>query len=99
MKLKFRKRTSGKVVSRLKSKVRIRKKVTGTEERPRLTMYRSARHIYAQIIDDVTGKTLAEASTLSAEVSGYKGNTEAAKNSWCCNSEKSSGKKYQQCRI
>lgn len=79
MKLKFRKRTSDKVISRLKNKVRIRKKVTGTGERPRLTMYRSARHIYAQIVDDVTGKTIVAASTLNTDVNGYKGNVDAAK--------------------
>lgn len=48
-----------------KKKASIRKKVHGTPERPRLTIYRSAKHIYAQIIDDTTGKTLVSASTLS----------------------------------
>ena len=48
-----------------KKKASIRKRVHGTPERPRLTIYRSAKHIYAQIIDDTTGKTLVSASTLS----------------------------------
>jgi len=48
-----------------KKKASIRKKVHGTPDRPRLTIYRSAKHIYAQIIDDTTGKTLVSASTLS----------------------------------
>lgn len=46
---------------------RIRKVVTGTPERPRLAIFRSARHIYAQIIDDTAGRTLVAASTLSPE--------------------------------
>jgi large subunit ribosomal protein L18 len=49
-------------------KKRIRKKVEGTPERPRLTVFRSARHIYAQVIDDTSGKTLATASTLASGV-------------------------------
>ena len=57
---------------------RIRKKVTGTAERPRLAVFRSARHIYAQVIDDVNGKTLASASTVGKSQSGSGGNVEAA---------------------
>lgn len=53
---------------RLKKKARIRKKVRGTPERPRFTVYRSAKHVYAQIIDDVAGRTLAAASTLSKDL-------------------------------
>jgi large subunit ribosomal protein L18 len=52
--------------SRIKEKVR--RKVLGTPERPRLSVYRSLNHIYAQIIDDATGKTLVAASTLSKDV-------------------------------
>lgn len=51
-----------------KKKVSIRKKVLGTPERPRFTVYRSAKHIYAQIIDDTTGKTLVSASTNSKDL-------------------------------
>jgi large subunit ribosomal protein L18 len=50
-----------------KKKASIRKQVTGTPERPRLTIYRSAKHVYAQIIDDTSGKTLVSASTVSKE--------------------------------
>jgi large subunit ribosomal protein L18 len=50
-----------------KKKASIRKQVIGTPERPRLTIYRSAKHVYAQIIDDTTGKTLVSASTISKE--------------------------------
>src|SRR5690606_15304096 len=49
-----------------------RKRVHGTGERPRLAVFRSARHIYAQVIDDVTGRTVAAASTLSAELKGQE---------------------------
>jgi large subunit ribosomal protein L18 len=69
-------------LARLKRQARVRKKVVGTLERPRLSIYRSAGHIYAQIIEDVNGRTLAAASTLSKDVAGglkSKGNVEAAK--------------------
>lgn len=59
---------------------RIRKKVHGTTERPRLAVYRSVKHIYAQIIDDRSGKTLASASTTEKALAGKTGgNVEAAK--------------------
>lgn len=58
---------------------RIRKKVRGTTERPRLAVYRSLNHIYAQVIDDEQGKTLATASTTEKELAGSTGgNVEAA---------------------
>ena len=53
--------------SRLKRKLSIRKRVSGDTLRPRLSVFRSAEHIYAQVIDDVTGTTLAAASTLSPD--------------------------------
>ncbi len=59
-----------KIVGRERRKLRIRKKVNGTPERPRLTVFRSAKHIYAQVIDDTTGVTLAHASTLSKDLKG-----------------------------
>jgi large subunit ribosomal protein L18 len=71
-----------KVEARLRRKKRVRKKVKGTPERPRLSVFRSLRHTYAQVIVDTTGETLASASTLSSEIRGNvarTGNTEAAK--------------------
>lgn len=64
MKLKFRKKTMARQVSRMTKKIRIRKTVKGTAERPRLCVYRSGKHMYAQVINDVTGQTLASASSL-----------------------------------
>ena len=61
---------------------RVRKKISGTAERPRLCVYRSTNHIYAQIIDDVKGNTLCSASTLSKDVASQIANvtkTEAGK--------------------
>ena len=68
--------------SRERRKKRIRKKVFGSSERPRLTVFRTDSHMYAQIVDDVTGVTLAAASTLSSDLKGHeghRGNIEAAK--------------------
>ena len=64
---------------RLKRHKRVRSKVSGTPERPRLSVFRSNANIYAQIIDDVNGVTLASASTLEKEFEGATGNKEAAK--------------------
>jgi large subunit ribosomal protein L18 len=68
--------------ARLKRKKRVRKKIKGIPERPRLTVFKTARHIYAQIIDDSTGKTLAAASTMSKDVKsktkGISGNIKGA---------------------
>ena len=68
IRIKLKNKTSHKVTKRLKSRARIRKKVDGAADRPRLTVYRSGRHIYAQIIDDAAGKTIAAYSTLEGEV-------------------------------
>lgn len=59
-----------RIVGRERRKLRIRKKVSGSSARPRLTVFRSANHIYAQVIDDTTGQTLAHASTLSKDLRG-----------------------------
>lgn len=67
--------------ARIKRQTRVRKKIRGTTERPRLNVFKSARHIYAQVIDDTTGATLVASSTLVDEVSSglkYSGNIEAA---------------------
>jgi large subunit ribosomal protein L18 len=66
---------------RTRRKYRVRNKITGTAERPRLSVYRSSKHIYAQLIDDHSGKTLAAASSCGKEVEKdlpYGGNTKAA---------------------
>lgn len=59
-----------KLTGRERRKFRIRSKISGSEERPRLTIFRSAKHIYAQVVDDGAGGTLAAASTLSADLKG-----------------------------
>ena len=64
---------------RLKRHVRVRGKVSGTPERPRLNVFRSNANIYAQIIDDVNGVTLVSANTLENGFEGPTGNAEAAK--------------------
>ncbi|HEY6874009.1 MAG TPA: 50S ribosomal protein L18 [Geobacteraceae bacterium] len=71
-----------KKVARLKRKVRVRKKILGTSQRPRLNVFRSAKHIYAQLIDDTSGATLVAVSTANDAVSSglkYTGNIEAAR--------------------
>lgn len=65
--------------ARKKRKMRIRKKINGTPERPRLVVFRSSKHIYAQIIDDLAGATLASASTLSLEGDNVRLTVENAK--------------------
>lgn len=72
---------SDKNKARLKRHLRVRKKISGTAARPRLSVFRSSKHIYAQVIDDVTGVTLVSASTQDKELSGALsngGNVEAA---------------------
>lgn len=68
--------------ARLKRQVRVRKKVKGTTERPRLNVFKSSRHIHAQIIDDTKGITLVAVSSISPDIKSdivYTGNIEAAK--------------------
>lgn len=65
--------------ARAKRHARVRAKISGTPECPRLNVFRSAKHIYAQIIDDVNGVTLASASTMDKEFEGAGGNAEAAR--------------------
>ena len=77
MRLLFHKKTSSKVVGRLKNRMKIRKKVSGTDERPRLCVFRSGRHMYGQIVDDAAGKTVVSASTL--KVTGGQSSVSAAK--------------------
>lgn len=75
-------RTSKKHVARLRRHRRVRAKISGTGERPRLNIFRSSKHIYAQIIDDTQGHTLVAASTVDADLRGEldgKTKTEQAK--------------------
>jgi large subunit ribosomal protein L18 len=60
--------TNPKIVARLKRKKRVRKNILGDADRPRLSVFKSSRHIYAQIIDDRKGQTLTAASTMSAQL-------------------------------
>lgn len=64
MRLRYKSKTSNKVMSRLKKRVRIRKSIEGTNERPRLCVFRSNKNIYAQVINDIDRKVLASASSL-----------------------------------
>ena len=59
-----------KLSGRTRRKLRIRRKISGTEERPRLSVFRSAHHIYAQVVVDRDGRTLVAASTLSRDLKG-----------------------------
>ena len=75
--LKQNKHATGRTASRLRRQVRGRKRVTGTAERPRLVVTRSARHITAQVVDDGEGRTLASASTMEADLRGTDGDKSA----------------------
>lgn len=80
MATKVRKNTSEKKTVRFKRKARIRSRLSGTAEQPRMSVYKSNRYIYVQIIDDVSGVTLASASSLEKDLrSTHKGNVEGAK--------------------
>ena len=68
-----------KNVARLRRLRRVRGKISGTAARPRLDVFRSAKHIYAQVIDDEQGVTLASASSMDKDFNAYGGNVEAAK--------------------
>ena len=62
---------------RLRRHARLRKKIAGTAERPRLVVHRSSRHIHVQLVDDLTGTTLAAASSIEADVRGVDGDKKA----------------------
>ena len=65
--------------ARAKRHARVRSKISGTPERPRLNVFRSEKNIYAQVIDDVAGSTLVSASSLDKEIEGNGGNKAAAR--------------------
>ena len=64
-------------VSRLRRHARLRKKISGTAQRPRLVVHRSARHIHVQLVNDLDGTTLAAASSIEADVRGLEGDKKA----------------------
>ena len=66
-------------LERTRRHIRVRRKISGTAERPRLCVYRSNKNLFVQVIDDVNGVTLAQASTLDKEVKTKHANKEAAK--------------------
>ena len=81
---------------RLKRHVRVRGKISGTPECPRLNVFRSNANIYAQIIDDVNGVTLVSANTLEKDFEGATGNAEAAKKVGAALAERAKAKGIEQ---
>ena len=75
--LKTGKHTAARVASRARRQIRGRKKVSGTNLRPRLVVTRSSKHISVQLVDDLVGKTLASASTMEADVRSLEGDKTA----------------------
>jgi large subunit ribosomal protein L18 len=76
-KIKPRGHTAARRALRIRRHVRVRKKVSGTAQRPRLAVTRSSRHIFAQLVDDVAGRTLVSASTLDESIRGTDGDKTA----------------------
>lgn len=74
---RFGKHKAAKAVSRRRRQIRIRKKISGTASVPRLVVTRSTRHMFAQVVDDVAGKTLASASTFEADLRAVDGDKTA----------------------
>jgi large subunit ribosomal protein L18 len=75
--IKTRGHTSARTALRIRRHTRVRKKVSGSPQRPRLAVTRSARHMFAQLVDDRAGITLAAASTLDEEIRGQEGDKTA----------------------
>ena len=71
------KRAKGKVAARGRRHLRVRKRLSGTSERPRLVVSRSTRHVFVQVIDDTVGRTLASASTMEADLRSFDGDKTA----------------------
>ena len=74
---KIVKRAKGKSAARTRRHTRLRKRLTGTTQRPRLVVTRSARHLFVQVVDDTVGKTVAYASTMEAELRSFEGDKTA----------------------
>ena len=94
--------TNPRDTARLKRKKRIRRKMEGTQARPRLTVFRSDKHIYAQIINDETGATLVSASTLSPEyreMEAVKGKDHRRQARWGTRCRQSHREGYRQGRF
>jgi len=70
-------RAKGRAAARIRRHARLRKKIVGTEARPRLVVTRSARHVFVQVIDDAKGHTVASASTMEADLRGFDGDKTA----------------------
>ena len=75
--LKTNKHTAARQKSRLRRQIRVRKKISGTAERPRLVVTRSSKHISAQVVDDLVGKTLVAASTMEGDLRALDGDKTA----------------------
>jgi len=75
--LKTGKHTAARQKSRLRRQIRGRKKISGTSERPRLVVTRSSKHISAQVVDDLVGKTLVHASTMEGDLRSFSGDKTA----------------------
>ncbi|HET7306028.1 MAG TPA: 50S ribosomal protein L18 [Segeticoccus sp.] len=71
------KRAKGKAAARGRRHLRVRKRVTGTAQRPRLVVSRSSRHVFVQVVDDTLGTTLASASTMEADLRSFEGDKTA----------------------
>ena len=89
-------RQINKNAMRLKRHIRVRGKISGTPECPRLNVFRSNANIYAQIIDDVNGVTLVSANTLEKDFEGATGNVEAAKKVGAALAERAKAKGIEQ---
>jgi large subunit ribosomal protein L18 len=77
MAVKFHRRTEKRRVARFKKKMRVRKSIFGTTDRPRLSVFKSLKHLYVQLIDDTVGRTLVSCSTLDEGLTGKNNRDQA----------------------
>jgi large subunit ribosomal protein L18 len=75
--IKHAKHTAGRIASRQRRQIRGRKKIQGSAERPRLVVTRSSKHIVAQVVNDLEGRTLASASTMESDLRSFEGDKSA----------------------